>query len=70
MCVTEKISHSIRTSQQPLEGGATMGGFSGDQSLTPSMDSGQARLKELGYKQELKRDLSSVSISFTSFLLS
>jgi len=47
-----------------------MGGFSGDQSLTPSMDSGQARLKELGYKQELKRDLSSVSSSFPSFLLS
>ncbi|CAN6910149.1 unnamed protein product [Brassica oleracea] len=37
-----------------------MGGFSGDQSLTPSVDSGQACLKELGYKQELKRDLSLV----------
>ncbi|WZZ73725.1 hypothetical protein YC2023_085095 [Brassica napus] len=46
-----------------------MGGFSGDQSLTPSVDSGQARLKELGYKQELKRDLSSGLLRFRHLLL-
>ncbi|KAG2264518.1 hypothetical protein Bca52824_071597 [Brassica carinata] len=46
-----------------------MGGFSGDQSLTPSVDSGQACLKELGYKQELKRDLSSGLLRFCHLLL-
>lgn len=45
------------TSQQPSDR-AAMVGISGDHQ---SVDSGQARLKELGYKQELKRDLSSVS---------
>lgn len=50
-------------SQQPSDR-AAMVGISGDQSV----DSGQARLKELGYKQELKRDLSSVSsLCFVSF---
>lgn len=51
-------------SQQPSDR-ATMVGNSGDQSV----DSGQSRLKELGYKQELKRDLSSVSsLLFCLFL--
>ncbi|EOA23786.1 hypothetical protein CARUB_v10017000mg [Capsella rubella] len=42
-----------------------MGGFSGD--FHPAMDSGQVRLKELGYKQELKRDLSVFSNFAISF---
>jgi hypothetical protein len=42
-------------------------GLGGDQSFVPVMDSGQVRLKELGYKQELKRDLSSVSATLSFF---
>ncbi|KAH0899295.1 hypothetical protein HID58_048863 [Brassica napus] len=49
-------------SQQPSDR-ATMVGNSGDQSV----DSGQSRLKELGYKQELKRDLSVFSNFAISF---
>jgi amino acid transporter len=42
-------------------------GLGGDQSFVPVMDSGQVRLKELGYKQELKRDLSVFSNFAISF---
>ncbi|CAN8316088.1 unnamed protein product [Cochlearia groenlandica] len=42
-------------------------GSSGEEYFLPSTDTGQARLKELGYKQELKRNLSVFSNFAISF---